>query len=222
MTYKYLEVRREIYEKNPSKKMNSYRSISDIIRLFKLPLWIMLGVIVISLIALIAITIIDPGRPYAFLPMIIILMICVLSQIPRENYFYNKVERENELSKNRNDYKQYVSEIKKILQEHGINTPEKLQKLKDECDKELKMHEDIFTKINSKIVDMLIGVPLGSLIASLIYADSNAIPIVIGTLIIVGIAILFALRLVNKLFYYSEGYFKDKYLMAAINELDYL
>lgn len=189
MTYKYLEVRREIYEKNPSKKMNSYRSISDIIRLFKLPLWIMLGVIVISLIALIAITIIDPGRPYAFLPMIIILMICVLSQIPRENYFYNKVERENELSKNRNDYKQYVSEIKITLQEHGINTPEKLEKLKAECDKELKMHEDIFTKINSKIVDMLIGVPLGSLIASLIYADSNAVSIAIGTLIIVGIAI---------------------------------
>lgn len=127
-----------------------------------------------------------------------------------------------ELSKNRNDYKQYVSEIKITLQEHGINTPEKLEKLKAECDKELKMHEDIFTKINSKIVDMLIGVPLGSLIASLIYADSNAVSIAIGTLIIVGIAILFALRLVNKLFYYSEGYFKDKYLMAAINELDYL
>ncbi|MDF2503028.1 hypothetical protein [Clostridium sp.] len=179
MTYKYLEVRREIYEKNPSNKINSYRSFS------------------------------------------IIVMVLLFSQISRERYLYNESERANELSQKMQGYEQYVSEVWKILQDCSIDTPEKVQNLKTECEKTLKIREDKFMKINSKIVDMLIGVPLGALIASLIYADSKAAPITIGTIILGGLAILGILKLVYLISYYSEGYFKDKYLLEALSELDY-
>jgi hypothetical protein len=70
MTYKYLEVRREIYEKNPSNKINSYRSFSEMMRLFKLPFWIMLGILVITFISLVAITIFASNSPFVLLHMI--------------------------------------------------------------------------------------------------------------------------------------------------------
>lgn len=221
MTYKYLEVRREIYEKNPSNKINSYRSFSEMMRLFKLPFWIMLGVLVITFISLVAITIFAPNSPFVLLHMIIIILVLLLSQISRERHLYNELERANELSQKMQDYEQYVSEVWNILQDCGIDTPKKLQNLKTECEKTLKMREDKFVKINSKIVDMLIGVPIGALIASLIYTDSKAVPIAIGTVIFGGLAILGILKLVYLISYYSEGYFKDKYLLEALNELDY-
>lgn len=221
MTYKYLEVRREIYEKNPSNKINSYRSFSEMMRLFKLPFWIMLGLLVITFISLVVTTIFSPNSPFVLLHMIIIVLILLLSQIPRERYFYNELERANELSQKMQGYEQYISKVWNILQDCGIDTPEKVQNLKTECEKTLKMREDKFVNINSKIVDMLIGVPLGALIASLIYADKKAAPIAIGTIILGGLAILGILKLVYLISYYSEGYFKDKYLLEALNELDY-
>jgi F0F1-type ATP synthase assembly protein I len=145
----------------------------------------------------------------------------VLSQVPREKYLYNDSAREIELSKVNQSYSEYVSSIWNILQNHGVDTPEKLLKLKAECEAALKIREDRFTKINNKIVDMLIGVPLGALIASIIYANSNAAPIAIGVVILIGIIILGVVKLFKSIEYYSEGYFKDKYLLDAINELNY-
>lgn len=221
MTYKYYEVRREIYEKNPSSNINSYRSFSEMVRLFKFPYWIMLGFLVIALIGLAAITKVAPGSPFALLLMIIIMIVLVLSQIPREKYLYNESERESELSQKKQNYEKYVSMVWNIFRNHGIDTYDKVQKLKIECEKKLNMSEDKFAKINSKIVDMLIGVPLGALIASLIYADSKAVPMAIVTIIFGGLAILGVLKLIYLINYYSEGYFKDKYLLEAINELAY-
>jgi hypothetical protein len=148
-------------------------------------------------------------------------MTLVLIQIPREKHFYNDSARSNELDEKMKDYNQYVSSIWAILQNHGIDMPGKLMKLKTECETTLKMREDRFSKINSKIVDMLIGVPLGALIASIICTDSDAVPVAIGALILIGLAILGVVKLIRYINYYSEGYFKDKYLLDAINELDY-
>lgn len=94
-------------------------------------------------------------------------------------------------------------------------------RLKIECEATIKMREDKFAKINTKFVDMLIGAPLGALIASVIYSDSKAFPTAIGAITLVGLAILGLIKLVNLINYYSEAYFKDKYLLDALNELEY-
>lgn len=119
------------------------------------------------------------------------------------------------------NYEQYITDVRNILLKHGIDTPEKVMKLKTECETTLKVREDKYIKINSKIIDMFIGVPLGALIASIIYADSDTVPTAIGALILIGLTILGVAKLIKTISYYSEGYFKDKYLLDTINELDY-
>lgn len=181
----------------------------------------MLGALLIAIIFLLIIAILNPKSPFIWIPIIIIVLISVLSQIPREKYFYNDSARTSELSERMWNYEQYVSDIWGILRNHGIDTPEKVMNLKTECETILKMREDKFAKINSKIIDMLIGVPLGALIASIIYNDSDAVPVAIGALALIGFAILGVVKLIRTIGYYSEGYFKDRYLLDAINELDY-
>ena len=46
MTYKYCLVRRAIYENDPTSKLKKRRSLKDMKRLFKLPFWIMMFLVI--------------------------------------------------------------------------------------------------------------------------------------------------------------------------------
>lgn len=221
MTYKYIYIRRAVYEKNPAGKLNAYRSLSDMVRLFKLPYWIMLSLLLFAIIFLAIIIIFNPKSLFLWISMAIIILISILSQIQREKHLYNEAVREQEVSEIKENYEEYVLCVLNIFENYGIDTAEKLQKLKNECEVTLKKHEDKLAIVNSKIFDMLIGVPLGALIASLIYSNGNVIPVAVTALILIGLSALVLLRLVGFLVYYSAGYFKDKYLLDAIIELDY-
>jgi hypothetical protein len=221
MTYKYQYIRREIYEKNPEGELNSYRSFTDMVRLFRLPFWIMLGSLLIACIFLVVVVIFYPKSLLIWIPIIIIFVVNMLSQIPREKYFYHSKARENEVLEKMKNYEQYTSGVREVLHSQGIDTPEKLKALRKECELTLKSREDRYIKINGKIIDMLIGVPLGALIASLIYVDKNTVPTTIGSIIVIGLVTIGIAKLVKLINYYSEGYFKDKYLLDAINEMEY-
>ncbi len=221
MTYKYTYIRRAIYEENPAGKLNKYRSLSEIARLFKRPYWIMLVSLLFSLIFLAICIVFFPKSPFLYIPMALIILIIILSQIQREKHMYNETARAQEICELEKNYEGYVKSVWNIMLKYGIDTPEKMQKLKAECKITLKKHEDKLAKINGKIFEMLIGVPLGALIASIIYSNSNTVPVAIVSIIIIGLAVLGLIRLVGYIEYYSEGYFKDKYLLDAIYELDY-
>lgn len=221
MTYKYLDVRREIYEKNPSNMMNSYRSFLDIKKLYKRSFWILLGIFLISLVCLVVVTMFALNGLLELLFTIPPIVVLLLLEIPREKYFYNESARLNELSEIKQNYNEYVLKVCTILKSQGVDTPDKLLCLKNECSENLKKHENTFEKLNSKLVDMFIGVPLGALIASVIYSDSKAVPIAIWVVVFIGIAVLGILKFISIINYYSEGYFKDKYLLDILNELNY-
>lgn len=221
MTYKYLNIRRALYEQNAKAKLNTNRRFSDMARLFRLPNWIMFGLNFISLLIYIVIAIIDSKSPFILIPIIIILLIAILSSIVKERYLYNDAARAYELSELTQKYEKYIESIIVLLENHGINSYEKLMKLKIECEKTLKTHEDKYHKLNNKVFDMLIGVPLGALIASLIYENSNAIPKAIGAIVYIGIAIIGVINFIKFFNYISDGYFKDKYFLDTINELEY-
>lgn len=221
MTRKYLDVRRAIYEKNPSRIMNSYRSFSETIKLFKRPFWILFGIFTIFLIAFVFVVISVPNNPLDLIIMIPIVIISLALEIPREKYLYNESARANELVEKNRSYEQYISEIWNILQSQGIDTLDKVHILKNECNAILSKRENTFQKIDGKIVDMLIGVPLGALIASVIYSGSKAVPTAILVTVLIGITILGILKFFSFLNYYSDGYFKDKCLEDTLNELDY-
>lgn len=221
MTRKYIEVRRELFEQNPSSRLNSYRSLSDMVKLFKRPFWIMFGALIFIIISLVVVALFFPESPFIWVLAILIIIISLLTQIPKEKYLYNESARADELAEKERDYELYLEAVWEIFKNNGIDGSKRFMKLKIECEATIKMREDRFAKINTKLVDMLIGVPLGALIASVIYSDSKVIPIAIGAIILGGLAILGLIKLINLISYYSEGYFKDKYLLDAINELEY-
>ena len=85
----------------------------------------------------------------------------------------------------------------------------------------MKAQKEKYDKIGSKIFDMLIGVPLGALIASIIYEKNEISLIAVVSVIIIGIAIAGFNKVIQAICFYTEGYFKDKYLFDALDELNY-
>ena len=221
MTYKYLHVRRDIYETNPASELNSYRSLSDMRKLFNLPFWGMLIITALAIAALPVIIFLNLNSLWFLVAAAIIIVISIFCQMSREKRLYNDAARANELTAQKCRYEQYVANIWKILLRHGINTPEKVEKLRLECNTALKKREEKYSKVSAKAVDMLIGVPLGALIASIMYTDNSVVPTAIGALIIIGFIVWGGVKIVSTLKYYSDGYFKDKNLSNILNELHY-
>ena len=225
MTYKYSFVRRAIYEDNPISRLNSSRNFSDMVRVFKWPYWIMLVILLLATFAILPIGIFVT-RPitkncFVFVCAAIIIGVAIFMQVCREKHLYNESVRADEWDQVIEHYAEYVTDVRKILLYYKIDTPEKLAKLQAEGKAALTRHENGFIKLNSKIFDMLIGVPLGVLISSMIYENSNALPTVITSFIILGSFILGLVVSFKHIIYYTQGYFKDQYLLNAINELEY-
>lgn len=221
MTRKYQNVRREMYERDPASKVHLFRSFFEMRGLFKRRFWILAIIFIIVII----IFCLDATFWHDFILELFLLIalvaVSLALEMPREKYFYNEPARKDELSKVEKNYEDYIKMAREILSEEGINTPNKVVCLKNECNAMLKKHENTFGKINSRLVDMFIGVPLGALIASIIYSDSKAIPAAILMIFLIGIVILVISKFASIINYYSEGYFKDKYLLNVLNELDY-
>jgi len=221
MTQKYLAVRREIYEKNPASRMNTSRSFSDMVKLFKRPYWIILAALAISIIGLALIFIFAHESSLVWIPLIIMVIASLCSQIPRERFLYKERARQKELLQVKENYTQYISETLTLLKNQNIDKPEKIIQIKLECEAELKTQEEKYNKISSRVFDMLIGVPLGALIASIIATDGNVEPTAIICIVVIGIVISGIAKLIQLVGFYSEGYFKDRYLLDALNELSY-
>lgn len=197
MTQKYLLVRREIYENNPMKKINSTRSFFDMAQLFTVKLWLMLVLVVGSLIGAVVLFVMNPSSPFMIIPLVIIIAIQIIGQVPREKNLYHESARDKELKIIMKNYKTYITDVREALKKYDVDTLERVRCLKEECENQLNLQNDKYTKFGAKAFEMLIGVPLGALIASLIYME-------------------------RAIAYYSEGFFKDKYLLNVLNELNYI
>lgn len=86
------------------------------------------------------------------------------------------------------------------------------------------MYKEKCKSISSKIYDVAIGVPLGALVSAIIFKSSGEDTLItnIIAVILLGFMIIGIVKAVNQLRYYSEGYFKDQYLLDVLNELEYL
>ena len=96
--------------------------------------------------------------------------------------------------------------------------------MKKECERRITQHNQNYRSVSNKVFDMLIGVPLGALISALIYKSESSDIIVaqIISIIVIGLMIIGIANAIKKLSYYSDGHFKDQYLLDALNELEYL
>lgn len=221
MTQKYLYVRREVYEQKLASKLTSTRHFSDMVRLFKRSLWAILGAMVLAFIWMIILMIFNPTTPFVLVPMSLIIILSILSQIPREKHLYKESVRKEELEGLYESYQLNISCIWNILKKHDIDSTQKVLQLKLECEDALAAQKERYDKIGSKIYDMLIGVPLGALIASIIYAGSDVNLAAIVSIVFIGIAIAGFNKAIQAICFYTDGYFKDKYLLDVLNELNY-
>lgn len=219
MTYKYYEVRRQIYENCSDKSLNSYRTFSDMKKLFKKSFWAILILMLCCLIGTVILSFFS-STPYIFLPIVGMISLSIFSEIKSEK-LYVPEQRKVELKQRSQSYIEYIKSIKSTLEECGLTEKRHWQALKTECEKSLTAQDRKYAAANNKVFDMLIGVPLGALISSIIFKGSDAIISQILSVIVIGLMIIAFMKVVKKLRYYSDGYFKDQYLFNVLSELEY-
>ena len=130
MTYKYCLVRRAIYENDSTSKLKKRRSLKDMKRLFKLPIWIMMFFVICSLISIALILIFKFNTMLIYIPYFVIALASFVLEIPREDKIYHMKERNKEIRIKENEYEEYINNVREILTELGVNTPNKIEKLR--------------------------------------------------------------------------------------------
>ena len=222
-TYKYLNVRRDIYEKCSDKKLKSFRSFSDIKRLFNCWFWISLLLMILCLVSLVVLTLAFPNKFYYLIPTIVCGVLIILIEFFGHR-MYNSSEREKEKEKQNETLESYVRGAENVLKSHGVNTKEQISALKQECHQRIDLYKEKCKSASSKIYDVAIGVPLGAWVSAIIFKSSGEDTLItnIIAVILLGFMIIGIVKAVNQLRYYSEGYFKDQYLSDVLNELEYV
>ena len=220
MTYKYLEVRREIYEECSEKALKRFRTFKEMRTLLRTFHWILLTLMLLCCIAVILITILPISNLWGLIPAIVTAGVSIVGEFKIEKN-YNKEARNKELEEHHLAYDEYINNIKNILERNGINTVSKRALLKVECNEVLDKHKKKHDNVKNRVFDILIGVPLGALISALIYQNNEAIISQIFGIIIFGCIIIFVSNFIRKVKFYSDGYFKDKHLLDALNEIEY-
>lgn len=221
MTYKYCLVRRAIYENDPTSKLKKRRNLKDMKRLFKLPFWIMMFLVICSLISIALILLFKFNTMLIYISYFVIALVSFVFEIPREDKIYHMEERNKEIRIKECEYEEYINNVREILTELGVNTPNKIEKLKEECKGILIKRNNGFSNITNRIIDMLIGVPLGALIASTIYADTKTQNEGIVLILSIGLILFIIIQIAKVWQYYTDANFKDRYLLDALNELSY-
>ena len=220
MTYKYYDVRQDIYETCSDKKLKGFRTWSEIKKLFKTFHWIMFTILILSLISVIVIWLCPISNLWNFIPMSIIFLCTIIVEY-KFNPLLDKDARKNELEKQNIVYKEYIGQIKDVLEKHGIDNDTKRQLLKKECISSLEKHESKYAVANVKVFDGLIGVPIGALISSLIYKNSDALISKIIAIVFIGLICIGFVYFLKRVSFYSDGYLKDKQMLNALQEVEY-
>ena len=220
MTYKYLTVRHDVYENCSDKDFKRLRTLKEIFNILRIFHWTILVMDILSVVAVITILLLPISNLWLLIPTAIVITASIISEFHTEKN-YNQEARNKELDERNIAYNKYINDIKVILEKNGINSESKIQLLKEECIAVLEKHEQKYLSARSRIYDVLIGVPLGALISSLIHQSEKTIISHIFYIVVLGILIICLTRIVKLIRFYSDGYFKDKYLLNALNEIQY-
>lgn len=220
VTYKYLEARREVYEKCSAKELKPYRTFRQMQKVLKWSYWVMLATMLLCVIVGFFLVAVFPDKLFCVMPISIELLLLVIGEFMGEKK-YNSVEREKELKERREQYDEYVNSINKVLCEVGINNRDLRGRLKMECKNKIELYEKSYSSISGRVFEMLVGVPLGAFISSLIYKNDTAITEQIAGLVIIGVMIIIFVRVAKKAKYFIGGYFKDQFLLSVLNEVEY-
>ena len=150
MTYKYYEVRREVYDKCSDKTLKRTRSFKDLKRLFKSYAWVIMALLLVSMIAFIILVYVFPGKPYYLIPCAAAFTVTAIWEFHSER-IYNAGERYRELEEVKHNYLQYIRNVKGVLDSCGIDSREKHDALKKECNARCSLRGHMLQCLQSKI-----------------------------------------------------------------------
>ncbi len=222
-TYRYWDIRRDIYEQCSNRMLKKYRTFADMRKLFKLSHWLLLVGMLICLIAFIALLLILPDTFYWLIPVSSTLLLSIIGEL-LGNRMYNPLERKREIEEHSANLELYVEHIQVVLSKHGIVTKAQRNALRKECEQRLSTQSTNYKSVNNKVFEMLVGVPLGAFISALIYKSESADILIrqLFLIVILGLMIIGVSNILKKITYYADGHFKDQYLLDVLNELEYL
>ena len=220
MTYKYFDVRNDIFECCSDKELKGKRTFKEMKSIFNAFHWVIAIVMLISIASIIFICFSKVNDFFALIPFAIIYVCSIIYEYKAVSYM-DKNARNAERNKHNEAYTRFVKSIMDVLERHEVNDEKKRNLLRKECLKELELHEKKYSGANNKIVDVLIGVPIGALISSFIYEDNNALVNKILAIVVIGIIAVYFVKIIKKISFYSEGYLKDQYMLDALDEVEY-
>ena len=181
----------------------------------------MSGILFCSMIAFLLLVFFIPEKPYYFIPVPVVFLVPIILEFSCEK-IYNAEERKRELTEAKEAYEQYIQDLKSIFISCGIDSASKRKTLKFECTARLEKQAKPYNTINTNAYNILIGVPIGAIVSAIMYEnnDSAALAQIVG-LIMFGLLIIGFSKAFKTLVYYSDGHFKDRYLLEVLNELEY-
>lgn len=222
-TYRYWEVRRDIYSQCSHAPLRKNRTFHEMKELFKTSYWVMLVGMLFCLCCFIVSLFVFYKISYiSLIPVCVFLLLTWLSELFSDK-MYNPSARQTEIDERAKRLDEYLDNANRILVSHGIKTKEQREYLHKECEDRLFQYDKGFLFAKKNTFDMLIGVPLGALISAVIFRSNseNTVILHIVLLIILGLAIIGTVNIAKKVRYYSDGCFKDRLLLDVLNELSY-
>ncbi|MFV0351042.1 MAG: hypothetical protein ACK5JF_01855 [Oscillospiraceae bacterium] len=134
MTDKYFYVRRECWENQPEKIIENKRTLAQIIKVYRWPMWVLLVAYIVSAVILIVVIWLLPSLWYViFIPYAIAGAMSILNENVREKDWYKTEAREEEWNTVLKNYDKYILVLREILRMYDVDSKEKIEKLKEEC-----------------------------------------------------------------------------------------
>ena len=220
MIYRYYNIRREINNDNSEKGLNGFRSFKELKSLYKPFHWIVFVGVILTFIGLFITLVILKNKLWSSIPLVILIILVNIWEYKCEKS-YNQKARKNELDTIDEKYKQYLNNTYIIFKNNGINTRKELAALKNECNFIFDKRENKFKILSNKIFELLIGVPIGALISSLVDKNDALLHTKTILILMLGISIYVIITTAKYISYYTEGYRKDRRLLDAVMEMEY-
>ena len=220
MTYKYEEVKREIWESKPDKVLYQRRTLKEIRTTISFRFWILFGIAVAGLIASVILFICGLSN-WCIVPLIIVYIVLTISDWLGEKN-YNVLPRKAELKKQKEKYKEYINTIDKTLRNCNIETQDQIQCLKKEAKDNISKFENRFNSIRTKMMDLWIAIPLAALLESFWASKTDVDPTRIASFIVLGLFCLSIISIIRKILIHFNVIRKDYYLLQTLTEIDYL
>lgn len=220
MTYIYSKIRTEIYETRKNNPLKQYRSFKELKKIFKWKAFFLFLLLLLCLVSFIFLAFKFPSIPAYIIPFLASQIINIYYEYQGEK-IYNFSERQEEIAQVHATYRAYITEINKILNAYDISSNEKLNILINECENRLASHSKKYDSFKNNIFEKFIGVPIGAIIT---LAINNSDILQINQLLFfmfLGWILCTTISSFKNMNFYSEGYFKDRYLLSVLKEMQY-